>query len=552
MYGTATITGNTANEGGGVYTKGEDVFLSGAPQITDNKSNNKNSNLYIIDKTQIKVQNGFTDDAKIGVSVTLGSVPSLVLTSGLAQSDATYEVFSSDNSKRTIVDNGSGEAAFVRIYDIKTSKRGKGTLTADKTTALAGETVTVTATPNEGYALTSLQYNNDALTGNTFIVPSWGADSIYVYAVFSIKTYTVTWQDEDGTVLETDENVEHFSTPSFDGTVPEKEGKTFVGWDNGETVFADDDLPNVTEDVTYTAAYAYDDGIGERLVGHSISLDGDIGVNFYMELRDSIANCDTAYMHFTIPTGSSTSEQKIFVKDARQVKSGAKTYYVFKCQVAAKEMTSQIKAQIINGENLGTEYTYSVKDYAEYLLEHAAEREDWTKAVPLVKAMLNYGAYSQINFDMNSGTLANADLADEEKVLGDVSINIADPITDNLPDGTTFEGATLSLKSETTLSLYFKSDVDLEFSCDGYTVETATSGEYQIARIRGIKAKNIGDIFTLNVSGTTVQYSPLNYCKIVLTPSTATADEAQQQDENLVNVVKARVLYWHAANSYFA
>ena len=209
------------------------------------------------------------------------------------------------------------------------------------------------------------------------------------------------------------------------------------------------------------------------------------------------------------------------------------------------------KAQIIDGENLGTEYTYSVKDYADYLLAHAAEREDWTKAVPLVKAMLNYGAYSQINFDKNPTDLANANLTEDEKTLGDVSIDIADPITDNLPEGTTFEGATLSLKSETTLSLYFKSNTDLEFSCNGYTVEKATSGDYQIARIRGIKAKNIGDVFSLNVNGTTVTYSPLNYCKNVLTPSSATADEAQPQDEKLVNVVKALYLYWQAANSYF-
>ena len=293
------------------------------------------------------------------------------------------------------------------------------------------------------------------------------------------------------------------------------------------------------------------DGKDEQLVGYTLSLNGDIGVNFYMELRDSIANSDTAYMHFTIPTGSSTSEQKIFVKDARQVKSGAKTYYVFECQVAAKEMTSQIKAQIIDGENLGTEYTYSVRDYANYLLAHAAEREDWTKAVPLVKAMLNYGAYSQLNFDKNPTDLANTGLTEKERTLGDVSIDIADPITDNLPEGTTFEGATLSLKSETTLSLYFKSNTDLEFSCNGYTVEKATSGGYQIARIRGIKAKHIGDVFRLNVNGTTVTYSPLNYCKNILTPSAATADEAQSQDEKLVNVVKALYLYWQAADSYF-
>ena len=298
---------------------------------------------------------------------------------------------------------------------------------------------------------------------------------------------------------------------------------------------------------TYTdTKTAFADGIGASLVGHSISLDGDIAVNFYMELSDSVvAHRDTAYMHFTIPTGRTVTEQDILVKDARIVESDDKTYYVFKCRVAAKEMTSEIKAQMIDGDQHGTEYTYSVKEYADYLLEHADEREDLARAVPLVKAMLNYGAYSQVYFDKNPSALANADLEEREKILDNVTIDIADPVIGELPDGTTFEGATLSLKSETTLSLYFKSGEKLAFSCDGYTVEKATSADYQIARIRGIKAKHIGDILTLKINGSeAISYSPLNYCKNVLDGGTT--------NEKLINVVKALYFYRQAADAYFS
>ena len=298
---------------------------------------------------------------------------------------------------------------------------------------------------------------------------------------------------------------------------------------------------------------AYTDGVGAKLAGHSISLDGDIAVNFYMELSDSvIAHKDTAYMHFTIPVGSGTTEQKMLVKDALIKEWNGKDYYVFKCRVAAKEMTSEIKAQIIDGDQNGTEYTYSVKEYADYLIEHADEREDLAAAVPLVKAMLNYGAYAQIYFDKNPGTLANEIMDETEKELGDVTITAPETAFD-LPAGVTFGGATLSLKSETTLSLYFKSNTTLTFSCGDYTVETAASGGYQIARIRGIKAKHIGNTFTLIVNGGTVTYSPLNYCKNVLPDSTASPDEAQnQQDEHLQNVVKALYQYWQAADAYFS
>ena len=292
----------------------------------------------------------------------------------------------------------------------------------------------------------------------------------------------------------------------------------------------------------------YADGFGARVVGHSVSLDGDIGVNFYMDLSDDIAKSDTAYIQFEIPRTGDPEIKTVSVKGARKVRSGDKTYYAFKCQVAAKEMTSDVKARIIDGDRSGNIYTYSVKDYADYLLSHADangtdQEKAFAKASELVRKMLNYGAYSQLYFDKNTGKLANEGLSADDKELGEVEINIADPVFDALPDGVTFEGATLSLKSETTLSLYFMSSHTLSFSCDDYTVETTRSGGYQIARIRGIRAVSIGDIITLNVNGAPVKYSPFNYCKSVL--------DGESYDPELKNVVKAVYRYWYAASRYF-
>ncbi len=355
----------------------------------------------------------------------------------------------------------------------------------------------------------------------TFVMPDF---NVNVKAEYE-KVYTVTWKNGDE-VLETDENVFAGTVPTYDGATPVKEGCTFKGWSPEVTA--------VTGDITYTAVFSFADGIGEMVIGHSIALDGDIGVNFYMELDSEIAQSETAYMHFIIPAGNTTSEQRVNVKDAKQIKADDKTYYLFKCNVAAKEMTSEIKAQIIDGENKGTEYTYSVKEYADYLLAHTSENTEYEKAAPLVENMLQYGAYAKEYFD-KTDTLDNLD---------DVTIDVAEPVIKNLPEGTTFEGATLSLKSEITLSLYFKSDSELEFSCEGYEVKTAESGDYKIARIRGIKAPDIGNVFTLEVGGGTVQYSPLNYCKNVLDDDT--------QDKKLRNVVKALYLYWQTSSEYFS
>ena len=386
---------------------------------------------------------------------------------------------------------------------------------------------------------------NVALSGDGFTMPAY---PVIVSATFEADTYTVTWQNEDSTELEKDENVPYGSTPEFDGTVPPKTDCTFMGWSDGEGVYAPEELPKVTKDVTYTAVFGSGDGLGSELVGHSISLDGDIAVNFYMQLSDYvIAHEETAYMHFAVPVENGTIEQKVYVRDAVKKEVNGKNYYVFKCRVAAKEMSSDIKAQLIDGSRAGREYTYSVKDYSNYLIKHENESAEYLRAVPLVKKMLNYGAYAQIYFDKNTANLANAILTDEEKALDNVTVT--EPQTSvTLPKGVTFEDATLSLKSETSLSLYFTSETSLTFSAGDKTVETVSSGNYQIARIRGIAAKELQDSFELNITageaaGSAI-YSPMNYCYKILNDGT--------YSENLINVTKALVLYAQAANTYFA
>ena len=66
-------------------------------------------------------------------------------------------------------------------------------------------------------------------------------------------TYTITWKNYDGSVLETDTNVAYSSTPSYDGATPTRTGDaeysyTFSGWSPSIT--------SVTGDATYTALYS--------------------------------------------------------------------------------------------------------------------------------------------------------------------------------------------------------------------------------------------------------------------------------------------------------
>lgn len=98
--------------------------------------------------------------------------------------------------------------------------------------------------------------NGDVLTS----LPTATTNATY-YAVFeqTVNKYTVTWRNGE-TVLETDENVEYGTTPSYDGVAPTKAADeeytyTFVGWaltENGEKL---DTIPQVTADAIYYAIF---------------------------------------------------------------------------------------------------------------------------------------------------------------------------------------------------------------------------------------------------------------------------------------------------------
>ena len=343
------------------------------------------------------------------------------------------------------------------------------------------------------------------------------------------------------------------------------------------------DHPDVDNDGKCDDCGQYIDGIGAKLAGYSLSLTGNIGVNFYMELSNDIVNDESAYMNFTLPNGTTS---KVYVKGTHEdgstattdttVKNGV-TYYVFTCEVAAKEMTSDIKAQMIgnNGEKTGKVYTYTVKEYADYILSHtSAEGSNYGSAtVQLVKGMLNYGGAAQKYFGYKTDKLASDGLALTEPVFDDTSIvnfiknetNKASIINYSDSDKVTFKSAYLSLNSMTDLCVYvqFADDVTVkedmfaiwldskEISKDQYEITKVNEENCYKITLHGIKASQLQKKyeFEVNLSDletATLRYGATSYAYTVM----SSACDNINNIESLREVVKALYAYGSCAQEY--
>ena len=294
-------------------------------------------------------------------------------------------------------------------------------------------------------------------------------------------------------------------------------------------------------------------GSSTHLCGHSVTIDGSIGVNFYMTLGENVLNnADTAYMQFTI----NGKTQNVKVSEA----SRDGIYYIFRCNVVAKEMTDTISAQMYlsEGNPDGDAYTYTVRDYAVYILNHKADYS--TAVVNVVNEMLNYGAAAQIYFNYNTSDLANSVVNDSNKPsLTEGAYQFTDVYRIIYSDiefvtavgDVKLSMASLSLKSTLTLKLYFENVPEgTSFTYKGQTLKASKSGNYTIIMIEGINPYNINNWVEVGVSygetNGTIVYNPLKYVYKVMA-----ADYNSTITWKLKQVLSSMIDFQFALSEYY-
>ena len=267
----------------------------------------------------------------------------------------------------------------------------------------------------------------------------------------------------------------------------------------------------------------------------SLTLDGTIGVNFYMNISDAYATDESAYVLLTDANGI-TTEAPIPTAEADGT-------YKFSVYAVAKDIAKTVKAQLfVGGEAVTEEYEYSVKAYCETVLGAAAGTYS-NKLVALVTALLDYGNAADNYFNGASNEM----IGEVASVTANDLADYAATQTNALPEGVTVTELSLVLESETSLKIYFTAtSLDgVAITVDGVAVEAAATGranEYCIT-IENIAVKELGNAYEIAIGECVIEVSALSYAYSALQYANASV--------GIANVVKALYLCNVAAIDYF-
>ena len=280
---------------------------------------------------------------------------------------------------------------------------------------------------------------------------------------------------------------------------------------------------------------------------YSLSLKGNIAVNYYMHISEKALAEENGFMRFITPRGGTVD---IPLSSATVKTAGEQSYYVFSASVAAKEMTDTITGQYFYGESSSAAYDYSVKQYADILIAGADSNASFAKAAPMIEAMLVYGAYAQTGFAYNTDKLAH-ELTDVSSVTMETLQSFANPAEQGTAHAP-FYGATLMLKTETAMRLYFQPDdtvAGLTASMNGTALTATPNAGMLFVSVDNISAKDLDETYTVTINDGTetaeVSYNPMTYCYNVLKSPEGAVEESMR------NTVRALYLYNQAANAYF-
>lgn len=193
-----TIENNTAKSGGGIYVNPSNngqLKISGNPIVNGNTASGDANNVYLPSGKKLSISAAMSSGASIGITTESKNYP-VVFSGKYSQDYSNY--FFADAADAHVNYNSNTElelAAGAKKYNVYIITDDNGTATVSASSATAGTTIQLTATPNNGYHFKEWQVvsGNAEVSDNTFIMP---AGNVTVKPVFEVHSFTEEYAEE--------------------------------------------------------------------------------------------------------------------------------------------------------------------------------------------------------------------------------------------------------------------------------------------------------------------------------------------------------------------
>lgn len=290
-----------------------------------------------------------------------------------------------------------------------------GMVTADKSSALVDDTITLTVNPDEHYQVKSVTVNGGvvAVTSNndgtySFTMPD---GDVTVSAEFEMIKTEVIINSVDINGISTPTTVYKETYTSADYTVPASpylDGYTFSGWKVNDVLYATaDNVQSAVEALVkagtaVTVAVVYEKNTAE----HTVTFSGDyaIGCTIKNANGDDVTGqpCQVSEQLYAIADkGSEGQKFSHWVVDGKTV--GYETIYAFRMPDEDMTLSAVYVDETEEVNKIGTGYIESVKRTAENKLSFVS-----ILCVPDDCQMMKAGVVVQSTDDLNGAELTNA------------------------------------------------------------------------------------------------------------------------------------------------
>ncbi len=365
------------------------------------------------------------------------------------------------------------------------------------------------------------------------------------------KYYTVSFEASGGSgdMADIRSAEPDYVLPTCDFTAPD--GFKFKCWSiNGTEYAAGASVNNsLLNDITAVAVWER-----KLFAGHSLSLNGSIGVNFYLNITaEQAAKTSVSFSWL----------DKTFTDDTPELDPCGSGYYMVSCPIAAAEMTCGITAvatidKVVQDETS----TYSAVTYANKIMTDQSfrakyiEKNSVTKydqLVTLVQAMLDYGSKAQVRFDRNIENLANGGT---DYFTGEVTLTSgASDMEENLLScGLEYVGTSVIYLSQTTLRHYYRivepnkftNEIKNGITLNGESVNYGEKNGMIYFDKKDIAASQMDTEYMLKINGHEYHYSALDYSAMEY------SSDDKPYSESITKQLAASVYrYNQAANVFF-